>query len=367
MRKFLITCIVLFLTPLISSAEEVSFTTTRGNIYAAGATIDITEHAPNDIVAAGGHVIITGSAGNGLLAAGGSVVMSGKITGDARVAGGNITIADNIGGEAVIAAGKLHLLPKARIGSELIAAAGEIALDGTVGGPARIVGGTVFINGTINSDVDIKAQELIIGEHAVIKGNLRYEAPEEARIEQGAVITGQKAFTHKEIAPPGKTFVKVAGLLWILKVIATMAAALVLYFLLRDKTLEITALALDRFGNELLRGFIVLIIIPAMVLLLFVTVIGWLLGMLGLFFYIAFVVLSSVLGALVFTRWSSGYVFKKETAFSWPVIVLGVLIYQVIGLIPLFGWIVKFVFFLAALGAVTHLLYLRLKTGQVVQ
>jgi cytoskeletal protein CcmA (bactofilin family) len=357
MRILLSIASVLFIVPLNVYAEAASLSTARGNLYVAGGSIDIADHVSNDIVAAGGHITITGSAGGGLLAAGGTIVVSGKIKGDARVAGGNITIAEDIGGELVAGAGRLHLLPDAAIGSELVAGAGEIMLDGTVGGRARIAGGKVNINGTINGDADIRAEEIMIGENAVINGNLRYEAPREAVIDQRAVIKGEKVFKQKEIAPPGWKIAAMAGILWIFKVMAVMAAALAIYLSARVKTLEITSLALDRFGNELVRGFIVLIVVPAFILLLFITMIGWLLGLLSLFFYIAFVTLSGVFGSLVFTRWSSGYVFKKQPSLSWPVILLGVFVHQVIGMVPFVGMIFKFVFFLSALGALSHIMY----------
>ncbi len=360
MRIIFFTIAALVFAPLIANAEGLFFKTERGNIYCAGGSIAISENASNDIVAAGGNIVITGSAGNEVLAAGGSILLSGKTGGDARVAGGSITIADEIGGEAVIAGGKIDLLPKALIKSDLIAASGDIRIEGTVAGGARITGGKVFINGTMNKDADIKARELIIGKNAVIKGNLRYEAPQEARIEQGAVITGEKIFMRKEFKAPQAMFAKVLWVLWLVKLIATMAAALVIYFVLPEKTIELTALALNRFGHELLSGFIVLLVIPAVILLLFITVIGSLLGLLGMFFYIAFVILSTVLGALVFTRLLSGYAFKKSPSFTWPIILLGVLIYEVLGLIPLLGWIFKCVFFLSALGALSHLIYLGL-------
>ncbi len=349
------------LAPLISNAEDAAFKTERGNIYSAGVSIGITENASNDIVAAAGNLVITGNAGNEVLAAGGSVAFSGKTGGDARMAGGRVTISGTIGGEAVIAGGKIVVLPEAMIGSDLIAAAGNITIEGTIGRSARIIADSVFINGTINNNVEIEARELAIGKRAVIKGNLRYEAQQEARTEQGAVIKGQKIFTQKEFQPPRSTFLKFLWIAWLVKLAAVIAAALVIYFALREKTMEVTALALNRFGSELLTGFIVFVVIPAVILLLFMTAIGFLLGLVILFFYIAFIMLSGVIGALVFTRFASGYVFKKEASFAWPVILLGVLIYQAIGLIPIFGWIFKFVFFLSALGALSHLFYLRSK------
>lgn len=344
--------------PLIAHADGASFRTAGGSLYATGPVITVTEAVPNDVVAAGGTVDITGNAGNDVLAAGGTVKLSGNAGGDARLAGGTVIIAGSVGADAVLAGGTLRLLPGAVVACDLIAASGDITIEGTVGGNARIIGRSVTINGTITRDADIKAEHLIIGSKAVIKGDLRYAAPEKARMEPGAVVTGRQLFTRTEIEKPREALTGLLLLWWVVKLIATAAAALVLFFALREKTMEVTALAVNRFGRELLTGFIVLITVPAAALLLIMTVIGWLLGVLAMFFYIAFVGLSTVLGALVFTRLASGYVFKEETSLAWPVILLGILIYHVIGLIPFLGWIFTFVFFLAGLGSLVHLVYL---------
>lgn len=352
---------VLVLAPLIAEAQGLSFKTERGNSYSAGGNVNVAESAPNDIVAAAGHLIITGNAGNELLAAGGSLVIAGKTGGDARVAGGNITVSGEIGGEAVFAGGTINLLPKSVIGNDLIAASGNLTIEGAVRGGAKIIGHDVLINGTINRDVEVKADRLIIGKNAVIKGDLRYQAPREARTEQGAVISGKTTFTQTEFEPPRAGFIRFLWVFWLVKLIAVMTAALIIYFTMKEKVSELTTVALNRFGRETLTGFIVLIVVPAAILLAFITVIGSVLGLLSLFFYIAFVILSAVLGSLVFTRLLTGYLFKKETSLTWPLILLGVLVYQVIGLIPFFGWMLKFLFFLSALGALSHLIYVRMK------
>ncbi|OGW38587.1 MAG: hypothetical protein A2010_07410 [Nitrospirae bacterium GWD2_57_9] len=364
MRAFLfITAAAFLFAPLVAGADGITFETERGNIYAAGSSIDVAKRASHDIVAAGGQVVISGSADNEVLAAGGSVLLSGRTGGDARLAGGTITVMNQIGGEAVLAGGKITLTPDGQIGSGLIAAAGEITIEGAIGGTARIIGKTVTINGTIDKDAVIRAERLIIGKNGIIKGNLRYEAPEEARIAQGAVISGTTLFTRTEPVRLGEKGAAFLGIWWVVKVIAFMAAALVIHAAFPDKTRELTALSVNRFGQGLITGLIVLATVPVTVLLLFMTVIGWLIALPVLFFYMAFVALSTVLGALVFTRWAGGYVLRNKDPLSSPMILAGVLVYQVLGLIPLLGWIFKLVFLLCALGSLSHLTYRDLKTA----
>ncbi len=347
------------LLPLVADAEGLIFKTTRGNEYVSGGSVDVLEDASNDIVAAGGNVIITGNAGNEVLAAGGSVLLLGKVAGDARVAGGNVTIDNEIGGEAVLAGGRIRLLPRSVVKSGLFAAAGDIRVDGTLEGDARIIGRQVTINGVVNKDVNIRAERVIIGKNALISGDLRYESPEEARIEPGAVIKGMKIFTQKEPVPSHLKFRRLFWPWWIIKLFAIEAAALIIYFALKKKTEEFTVLALKRYGYGTLMGFIVLVAIPVVILILFMTLVGWILGVIGLFFYLAFLFLSSILGAVVFSGLAGRYAIKKESPLAWPMILLGVFLYQIIGLIPLLGWVFKFVFFLSALGTLSHLIYLR--------
>jgi hypothetical protein len=347
--------------PLYAKAEGHSLRTESGNIYSAGPSIGLTENAAHDVIAAGGNIVISGNVGNDVLAAGGSLLISGKTGGDVRVAGGSVSLDNEIGGEAILAGGRIHVLPRTVITYDLIAAAGDIEIAGMVSGGARIIGETVIINGTIGKDVDIKAQQVTIGKNAVVKGELRYSAPREARVEQGAVITGVTKFTRMKFERPRETVMKVVQAFWFAKLIAIISAAVVLYLAFTEKTKELTALALNRFGSEMLTGFVVLVTVPFLILLLFMTVAGSFLGLFGVFLYVAVLLLSSVLGALVFTRLISGYLFKKEPSFTWPIVLLGVLLYQVLGLLPFLGWILKFIFFLSALGALSQYLSRSLK------
>ncbi len=359
MRTLFLALTFLALSPLVANADGLSFKTARGNEYIFGSSVDATEDASNDIVAAGGNVIITGKTGNEVLAAGGTVLLLGKVEGDARVAGGNVTIDNEIGGEAVIAGGRIRLLPKSAVKSDLLAAAGDIRVDGTVEGDARIIGRQVTINGVVNKDAHIKAERIVIGKNALISGDLHYESAQEARIESGAVIKGMRIFTRKEAMTSHQKLWRFFWVWLIVKLFALEAAALTLYFLLKKKTEEFTELALKRYGYETIRGFIVLVVIPAAILVLFMTLVGWILGVIGLFFYFAFLFLSSILGAVVFSGLAGRYAIRKEPSLTWPMILLGVFLYQVIGLIPVLGLIFKCVFFLSALGTLSHVMYLR--------
>ena len=178
------------------------------------------DDARNDIVAAGGDVSISGNAANEVLAVGGSLVLSGRTGGDARLAGGNVTVAGAIEGEAVLAGGKVHLLPK---GSDRKRSDRCGWRHHDRGGRRRQ---RTSLRGQGPDQRDdcrrpgYKSGPYRIGRNAKIGGNLRYEAPQEATIEQGAVIAGQKIFRQAEYERPRKRIMAFLGALWLMKLLA---------------------------------------------------------------------------------------------------------------------------------------------------
>jgi hypothetical protein len=360
-RNFISILILVLLSPVSVLADGVSFKTEKGNIYSAGGDVTISERVPGDVTAAGGNVVIAGDTGGDVLAVGGTVHLTGRVGDDARIAGGDLTVDTDIGGEATLAGGEIKLLPGTTIKDDLFAAGGNLTIGGDVGGTAKLYGGSVTLNGTIGKNVEIRTGRLIIGKNAVIKGNLFYASPEKARIAQGAVIKGQTIYEHKAYEFPKKKLLGFLWLWWVIKLVATETAALLLYFLLKKKVERFTALAVSGLGREFLTGFIVLILAGAAIGVLFISVAGYILGLVGTFFYVASILLSSVLGAIVFSGLAGRYVFKKEEYVTWPVILLGVLTYQIIGTVPFLGWLMKFVFLLSAFGALSHLVYMDVK------
>jgi hypothetical protein len=350
-----------FASPAHVYADWSSIKTSAGNAYYAGGDLNISENISGDIFAIGGNLSISGNTEDDLIAAAGRLSLSGNIGGDARVAGGKVTINSEVGGEMMIAGGEVSILPGTSIKKDLFLASGKVNMAGEVKNDLKTAGGEIMINGAVRGNVIAKTGKLTIGKNAVIYGDLSYESPEEARIEEGAVIKGATVFKLKEQIPSKERALWLVLAWWILKVLATMAAAFAIYFTFRDRTEKFAALALNRFGRELLTGFIILVVIPAAVVILFISALGYLLGLVGLFFYIAFIILSTILGAVVFSGLTGKYIFKKEPYITWPILLFGITVYHAVGLIPVVGWIFRFLFFLAGLGTLSELSYRALK------
>ena len=366
---------VLTLLPLVSFAaidiqknnNGVTLTTSR-NVYLAGNIINVFQEEPGDVYAVGSMVSITGKINQDLFVIGGNITITSQIVGDLRVAAGNINLTGPVDGDLIAAGGQIEIAPSSVIKGDFLAAGGKMNIGGSMNGNGKIFGKEVYISGTLNKDIDIKANSLVIEKTAVINGNINYKGEKEATINEGAKIIGKISFTKIE-AKPAKAgglaaVLGIFGILWLIKFFALLVAALVLFFLTKQNISKIAAEAVDNFWKKLLGGFVLVIVIPAAVIVLFLTVIGLALGVLGLALYALLLILGMVFAGIITAELLNQLFFRGERAkpLKWPMVILGVIVMQLLTFIPVVGWIATFIIFLVGFGTVSNLLYRQVKT-----
>ncbi len=362
---------VLILLPLVSFAaidiqkrnDGVTLTTVK-NTYLAGGVVNVFQEKSGDVYAAGSMVSVTGKVGQDLVAAGGNINITSEIGGDVRVAAGNINIGGPVDGELLAAGGQIEIVPSSVIRGDFLVAGGKVNIDGLMNGNGRIIAKEVYISGTLNKDVNIKANRLVIEKTAVINGNVNYQGKEEAVVREGAKINGKISFTKIE----GKV-AKSVGLAAILNVflfikfLMLLVAALVLFFLMRRSIPKISAEVVDNFWKKMLHGFVLLIVIPAAIIFLFLTIIGSLLGVFGIALYGLLVILGMVFAVIIIAELLNRLIFRGQRArpLNWPMVILGVIVMELLVFVPVIGWIANFLIFLVSFGAISNLLYRQTK------
>jgi len=369
MKKiFVVSAVVLILIPLAASAALLekgpSYTlakdkTVASNVYAAGNNITILGSANEDLMAVGGTVIMAGKIVKDTSLAGGTIDISGEVGEDVRMAGGTIILNGKVGGELVALGGQITVAPGADIKKDSYIIGGNIVVDGHLGQYLVIKGGTVEINGAIDGSVKVTASEkLVIGNKAVIGGTLDYSAPQKAEIKDGAKING--AVTYKQYVAP-KTGVKAKGAFsfWMLaKGLMMLLAAVVVSLLLRRQTQTAVRFAISNFGKELLRGFIVLVVLPIAIIISFITVFGSMLGGAALLLYITMAIFGTIISPIILGALLSKYIFKQESfQGDWKSAIIGSIVLAALCFIPYAGGIICFVFFLVAFGTLFNFLY----------
>ncbi|MEK9156049.1 MAG: hypothetical protein AAB360_01970 [Patescibacteria group bacterium] len=337
-----------------SGAVTIEKNDSLGNAYLAGNTINIDGAINNDLVAAGSAINIDGTVNQSTLIAGNTINQSGAVSQNARYAGNNVTISGQVGQDLVAAGRTVNVRRDAAVAGDAMIAGNAISIDGRIGNTLYLSGENVRIDGRIGGDVVAKSVgRLEIGPDAQIGGNLRYSSEQEAVIAGAAEIGGEIEFDR--ISQPAKQFAPVATAT---NLLSSFLLLIALVYLLPRFSRNVRENAYRNKANSFLAnlgtGFILLLLSPLAIITLAISVIGARLALLVGVIYLLLLVLAAsysviLAGDLIIRT----FVRDQHNKKPWLITVTGLLAAFVASLIPLVGWLAIFVFFLAALGALT--------------
>jgi len=339
--------------PDVASSEII-----KNNLYVAGATVTSNGTIQGDLVMAGGTLLVSGPVSQDLLAAGGNVTFLGTVGDSVRAAGGNIIVDGSVKKDVAVLGGHTEI-SGAGVGGDVLWAGGSLRIDAPVGGSLYLRGGEVVINAPVHGNVNFKGNKLTLGPKAVIEGNLDYSAESEATMEAGATVQGKTTFEPMRTASSTPAFsaasiAALASLFVLWKFLSLLVFAFALGLLFRRFAFVLVATALSQPLLETGRGLVVFIVLPIVSVMLLATFIGIPLGALGLLSFAALMLVASSTGAIILGSLVHKWIFKPmDYIVTWQTILLGVILYTLLTLIPFLGGIVKFLFVLLALGAMT--------------
>jgi hypothetical protein len=338
-------------------------TSSPANVYATGGTVVVTTPIKGDLSAAGGSVTIDASIAGDALLAGGSVRLASPVAGDARMIGGRVSLTDTVGGDLFSLAGSFSDTGGGATHTFIIA--GDAQLLNGSNGPVTIFGSTITLGGTFTSDVDVVAgTRLSLLPDTVIRGELRYQAPEQASISATAKIIGGVRYTGASYLPTSEEaraiafasfgvflFVKILGSL----ILAGLIAGLFPLFALQVVE-HATRGTLRRKFLTLLLGFGVVVAAPVFMLILAITFVG--LGLAGilLLLYLLLVPLAFIYSAIVCGSYLARYIFKR-TSLLWSDAALGMLVYSLVASLPYVGWLISLFAIVYLVGVLITLIY----------
>ncbi len=340
-------------SPFINPSKAI-----QDNAYIAGGSVTVSGPINGDLLTAGGTLFISSKIARDIMAAGGTINISGASAEDVRVAGGTLVIGGNFRGELVAVGGQVTVTPDAEITKDSYMGGGTLVFNGNEAGNLTMSGGEIDVNGNIAKNLTIKSTgQLTIGSGAIIKGNLEYSAPLEATIEPGARISGATLF-HKVEGPAannnlGAGFLLGLLSLWLLiKLLLTLTITYLVWYIWKKDSVSVVGEARSRFGKSLLRGFLFLVAMPVAIIMVLMTVLGTLVGVLGIMIYVAVLILAVPAAVLL----TASIILKKWVDLRWYDILLGAVVISVVRIIPLIGGIAFFIVYLAALGALLNVL-----------
>lgn len=167
-----------------------------------------------------------------------TIEVSNLIDGNAYLFGKNVTISGQIGGDMFVVAQNLNLTQESYIYGNLFVIADNITIDGIVCDlysasqkleitengivlrDMRSVSGNINLNGNVGRNTYLNVGNLVVGEEAVIYGNLNYQTNKAITVPEG-VVNGETNYTATVVADTSNTVIDYV-ISWITTVLFTL-------------------------------------------------------------------------------------------------------------------------------------------------
>lgn len=338
--------------------------TINSDYFAAGNNVLLDGTVNGDAYVAGGNVTINGIINGDLLAAGGNINVIGKVAGNIRAAGGQINVSGTVGRNMTAAGGTITLQTPATVSGSLTSAGGNISVLAPIRKGLTIAGGQANIDTTIGGNITGAIGQLSLMPNASVAGNLEYWSNEKAHLDPNTKIAGQ-TFYHQTQWNKQKTQDFAAGLNigWmIFSFMTSFVIGMLFIKFLPVYTQDIVQTILTRPWISLGIGFLATILFPIAFIILLVTIVG---------IPVAFILLAAGFIFFVLNETFIGITIGEKILPHRRVValILGLVIYEIISLIPIINWIGGMVAFFIGLGAfvlVEKQLYMSLRTRKVI-
>jgi hypothetical protein len=228
-----------------------------------------------------------------------------------------------------------------------------------IGGSLSAGAGTVLVDGRVDGDAEIGAEEIRLGPNADVRGDLTYDG----RLDRadGATVGGTVAPSDDvEVNPGGPTLSLPNGTFTVYGVLANLVAGAVLLVAFP----RFSSTVADGIDEDPLRtgafGLLALVVIPIVCTLVLLTFIGAPLSIAGFVGYVFLVWAGALYGRFALGRWLLAQVDRDS---RWLALLVGVLGIALLKLVPVVGDLVEAAVVLVGLGALVLALHDRYRGG----
>lgn len=302
------------------------------NFFAAGEKVHIAGRIMGDLIVFGGEVIITGQIDGNIITFGGDVKLSGKAQ-NIFASGGTVLVNGIVKRDLLIGGGEIYITKNSRVGRD-----------------AYIGGGSANVAGKIYRNLRVGTGTLVISPNALVKGEIDYSS-RYSNVSNKAKILGKVSYhpmpDYQEQAQ--KVFAGIVLTREIVGVITILLLGILAIFFFPHQV-KLIRVAMQRdFWKNFGIGILSIILIPIVVILLFVTLVGFPLGVLLLVAYIFGIYFTTIFASIYIGHWIFKKMGKPNIHNVWSLIV-GYIVFKVITWVPLIGWLFGLIVFFWAFG-----------------
>ena len=318
---------------LLSSFSGVAAAQSTGEF---GGTIVIEEGETVDgLEGVAGTIVVRGTVAGDLSGTAGTVRITetGTVEGDVEVAAGSVVVDGTVEGNVEAGAGSFDLTSTGTIGGTLDVGAGAASVDGTVGGDVRASGSTVTL-----------------GPNADVGGEFRYDAQEFVRSPDASVAGG---VVKDPSLGGGSGFSLPSGVGTAYGFATSFLLGAVLLVVVPGFTESVATLTVDGPAVAGGVGLLTLFGVPVLLVLVAITIVGIPFAIAGIAVYALGLWVAGVYGKYAVGRWVLG---RTDQESRWLALVTGLVLFLLLGFVPILGSLAEFLVLLLGLGALVLVL-----------
>lgn len=231
----------------------------------------------------------------------------------------------------------------------------DVTIDGTVNDALVVIHGNAQVNGAVNGSIVVIDGALTLGPQSTVKDVYLFSS--DLTREQGSTVTGTIETKSTYFTISWWDRLLLTFFVWSAFTVFFITAGLTIALLARKVLAQIAMTATEEVGPSLVTGLVAWIALPIVGVLSFFTIIGIFTGfailglILPLLWLLGYIVISARLGLEIFRALSKGE--RSADRIVWATLV-GILIFQLIFLIPVVGSTVVFLAGLLGSGALIY-------------
>ncbi|MDO8594485.1 MAG: hypothetical protein Q7R93_03145 [bacterium] len=358
-----------FLFPLATFAATIHFgdyflkgsESTEDDIYVLGETSALVGSVQGDSISIGRTIFSQSDITGDALFIGDDVKVEGVVRDDARLIGNTIRIDGIISDDVVVIGSKILISQSARVEGSLYVIGQDVEVSGTVLGEAKIFSQRVKITGSVAGDLELWGRASFVPP-ASVGGDLILHSKKATESPVGVTVTGKVIHDNAAYGPKLSSSQAFLGGLFSLKILMFLALGFALFLLVRERSEEVLLDTLSNFKVRLLRGMLILILLPVVTLILFFSVIGIPIALLTGSFFVILSLLSWGYAGILVGVWSERFFFKHSAfPLTYRPVLLGVIFLSVLSLIPIVGPLLNFLLMLAVAGSLGTLSFRQIR------
>lgn len=347
LKKVLFVIWGIIITFLLLSSKAQALTTIKTSGDSADVSIESNEIIDDNVMTAGNNIYIRGVINDDLFVAGSNIKIEGEIKGNLFAAGNSINITGKIDKDVFLGGNFISISDNATIGRDLFIGGNLIEIDGNIGRNISIGGSIINLNGKAIGNANISAQTLNLGENSQIQGNLDYQTEKEIAQDKNSHIAGEIKYNQPDTNNKQKNNYNLNLSSWLISLLQFLIIGILLVLIIPKWFNQIGETIQKQTLKSIGIGIIISIVAPILILIALITILGMPIAMIAGIIYVLLLAMARFWVAYCIGLWIGKNKFSPIIT-----IIVGVLILQLIFLIPIISIIAKIIIMIIGLGAI---------------